>query len=112
MIKSLKVWGTKQVLWENSMCEIDILSLKKDTRCSWHKHQQKYNLFYLVNGSVGIRTEEGESILSSGELIEVQPGMFHEFRVYEDSMMIEIMYVNYDESDIERANEGGKLGKG
>jgi len=85
------------------------LKLKKDTRCSWHTHQAKYNLFVVIHGVVGILTEYGEILLHAGQEFTTSPGEWHEFRVYEDSEMIEEMYVAYDEGDIQREQLGSKL---
>jgi quercetin dioxygenase-like cupin family protein len=88
------------------------LKLKAGTRCSWHTHQAKYNLFVVLEGRVGIRTEHGEIVLTAGQEFTTKPGEWHEFRVYEDSQMIEEMYVVYDEGDIMRETLGGALENG
>jgi len=81
--------------------------------CSWHRHREKYNVFALVDGKVGIVTEEisgrKETILRGGQSFIVKPGQWHKFRAYEDSIMVEEMYVEYDEGDIERQTVGGKF---
>ena len=87
------------------------LELEVGTRCSWHRHQAKYNLFIVLDGLVGIKTQYGETHLSRGETFMVAPGEWHEFRVYEPSKMIEEMFVCYAEDDIEREKIGGKLGE-
>jgi hypothetical protein len=40
----------------------------------------------------------------------VEPGLKHEFRVIEDSQVVEEMYVQYCEEDIIRLSVGGPLG--
>jgi D-lyxose ketol-isomerase len=72
-------------------------------------HAAKYNLFVVLDGKIGIKTEDGETILGPGEEFTVPPGVFHEFRVYESGAMIEEMYVEYEENDIERKDVGGDL---
>jgi hypothetical protein len=39
----------------------------------------------------------------------VEPGTKHQFIVYEDSQLIEEMYVSYNEADIDREILGSKL---
>jgi len=85
--------------------------LKKGYRCSWHSHQTKWNLFVVIEGSVGIVTADGETVLGPGEEFTVGPGEFHEFRIYKDGSMIEEMYVEYDDDDIDRTKLGGELDK-
>ena len=48
--------------------------------------------------------------LTCGQEFTVAPGVWHEFRAYEDSEMIEEMFVDYNEDDIERAKLGGSFG--
>ncbi|MDY6834984.1 MAG: hypothetical protein SVY53_09330 [Chloroflexota bacterium] len=85
------------------------LRLKANTRCSWHNHVAKYNLFVVLAGLVGIKTEHGEILLGPGQEFTVGPGEWHEFRVYEDGQMIEEMFVCYDESDINREKLGSVI---
>ena len=85
------------------------LMLKAGRRCSWHSHRTKWNLFVVLSGLVGVATERGEVLLHEGEEARVPPGEMHEFRVYEDSVMVEVMYVEYDDGDIERESLGGRL---
>ena len=42
-------------------------------------------------------------------MFEVEPGLCHEFQVYEDSIVEEIVYVKYDENDIFRTTLGSQL---
>jgi len=104
-----KVWGERWLIRLDSTHATSFLKLKAQTRCSWHRHQAKYNLFVVLNGKVGIKTEYGEILLGPGQEFTTGPGEWHEFIVYEDSEMIEEMYVQYDEADIERERLGSKL---
>jgi quercetin dioxygenase-like cupin family protein len=89
---------------------VSYLKLKKKTRCSWHSHQSKWNLFVLIGGKVEIITKYDTVLLDSpGASFTIPPGVEHEFRALEVSDMIEEMYVEYDEGDIFRANEGSVL---
>ena len=109
MQRTHKVWGERWLIRQDSTHATSFLKLKKNTRCSWHDHQSKYNLFVVLSGKVGIKTEYGEMILTDGQEFTTSPGEWHEFRVYEDSKMIEEMYVLYDESDINREALGSTL---
>lgn len=109
MIRESKIWGERWCLHQDSTHTTNILKLKADFRCSWHSHKTKWNLFAVISGSVGIKTIDGETILGPGESFTVAPGEMHEFRVHEDSVMVEEMYVEYDDDDIDRENVGGKM---
>jgi len=111
MDRQNKIWGERWLIRQDSTHAVSFLKLKKGFRCSWHKHQTKYNLFVILFGKVGILTEEltgskSETILMEGQSFITRPGQWHEFRIYEDSGMIEEMYVEYDEGDIERREIG------
>ncbi len=109
MQRTHKVWGERWLIRQDSTHATSFLKLKKGTRCSWHNHQAKYNLFIVLRGKVGIKTEYGEVILTEGQEFTTSPGEWHEFRVHEDSEMIEEMFVLYDESDINRETLGSIL---
>lgn len=114
-----KTWGLKFNIFKNDLCEISFLELDPNRRCSWHKHKTKYNLFFVLEGEVGIktefkvnggRTETGITKLCTHEFFTTQPGEYHEFQTYDaPAKLIEIMYVQYEENDIERKNIGGLL---
>lgn len=107
MKREIKVWGERWRIRADSTHETSYLKVKANHRCSWHKHQEKYNLFVVVRGHIAIVTGEGEILLGPGESAQVRPGVNHEFRAIEDSEMIEEMFVAYDEQDIERFRPGG-----
>lgn len=111
MERTLKVWGSRWAIRKDSTHETSVLFLKKGTRCSFHHHQAKYNLFVVLAGKIGIRTQYGEVILTRGQEFTTYPGdeWKHEFRVYEKAVVLEEMYVQYEASDIIRDDVGGLL---
>ena len=104
-----KIWGERYLLRQDSTHATSFLDLKRNTCCSWHTHKAKWNLFFLISGNVSIKTEYGETKLGPGQIFTVEPGTQHQFIVHEDSMLIEEMYVEYDEADIQRETLGSKL---
>ncbi len=112
-----KTWGLKFNIFKNDLNEVSFLELDPNSRCSWHTHKTKYNLFFVVEGLVGIKTEfdmdgaktgTGITKLGPHEFFTTSPGERHEFQTYDvPARLIEIMYVRYDENDIERENIGG-----
>lgn len=109
MERTKKVWGERWLLREDSTHATSYLPLKGKTCCSFHNHRAKFNLFFLIEGHVSIKTEFGETHLYPGQIFTVEPGTKHQFIVHEDSKMIEEMFVSYDENDIERFQLGSKL---
>lgn len=107
---SFKIWGIKSRIHEDSHNEIDLLELKKNSFCSVHHHIDKINKFILVSGKVDIVSELGTKSLGIGECFEVHPELIHQFRVVENSILIEIAYTTdtgIDPNDIIRKKQGG-----
>ena len=110
MERTYKTWGEKWNVFENDLCEISLLYLKPQKRCSWHRHQAKYNQFFVIEGEVKIKTEWGTALITKGQIFTTRPGEWHEFQTTgEPAILQEIMYVQYDSSDIERETLGGDL---
>ena len=107
MNRQHKIWGERWLLHQDSTHNVSYLKIKAGYRCSWHTHQAKANLFVVIRGKFGIHTEHGETVLTEGHCFTVPPGLEHEFKAYEDSEVIEEMFVSYDEADIVRSNIGG-----
>ena len=115
MIKSKKVWGILDNIFFNSKCKVDVLYLDKNTGCSIHFHDKKVNRFYLIKGLVKLKTDLGERILKPYETFDIYPPITHQFIALEDSILIEIAFVDkgkLKEEDITRKIQGGKFIKG
>jgi len=114
-----KTWGIKYNIFKNDLNEISFLELDPNRRCSWHSHETKYNLFFVAEGEVGIKTEydidggrkeSGVTLLKEHEFFTVSRGEWHEFQTYSGpAKLIEVMYVQYEDKDILRKNIGGLL---
>lgn len=110
MERTRKTWGEKHNIFENSLCETSVLHLEPWKRCSWHRHQAKYNLFYVLSGKLIIKLEGGSADVLPGQIFTTSPGEWHEFQTNsEGAVIIEVMYVEYDSGDIERETIGGDL---
>ena len=115
MGKILKIWGERDRILENDLCEIDLLTLKASTACSIHRHDNKINRFILLKGSVILKTDLGSKNLELFEAFDVEPPLTHQFIAHEDSILLEIAFVNegnIDKNDIERFKQGGIFEKG
>lgn len=107
-----KIWGTRRRLLLTDTSEIDLLYLKKDSFCSTHCHDNKINRFVVISGKVQIQSEYGEVILKTNESFEVRPNLKHRFFALEDSVMIELAFVEsgeIDANDINRDSQGGRI---
>jgi mannose-6-phosphate isomerase-like protein (cupin superfamily) len=110
MERSHKTWGTRWNAFGNSTCEVSILDLNPNQRCSFHRHQQKYNLFFVIRGELFIKTTWGIEKIDQGQVFTTRPGEWHEFQTHTlPALVMEVMYVQYDPEDIQRDKLGGPL---
>jgi quercetin dioxygenase-like cupin family protein len=88
--------------------------LKPWQRCSFHKHTSKFNLFYVNEGELYIKLDNGVSVevhvIKEGSSFTTPPMQMHEFQTRDAATVItEVMYVKYDPNDIDRETLGGPL---
>ena len=104
-------WGDRRRVFQWDGGLVTILELVPNQRCSWHSHNTAYNMFYVIDGELGVKTDKGYiTKLQPGHSFTVEPGIFHEFQTYgKETTLLEIAYVKYNEYDINREKLGGKL---
>ena len=111
----MKVWGERRRLLLTDKVEIDLLYLKANTFCSKHKHKNKINRFYIIEGEVRIETEFGTKGLQKDQSFEVRPPLIHRFYALKNSVVIESAYVEdglIQPMDIQRFLQGGRYIEG
>lgn len=120
-----KVWGTTTEIFKNPVTELHRLEVNRGTRCSTHKHEHKYNGFYVERGVLHIHVMKNDyalediTILKAGDHMIVEPGEFHCFECPEaaidgtESYSPTIAYEAYWPAllgkDIVRIDVGGKI---
>jgi len=111
LIAQGKVWGLTTEIYRTATFSAYHLSIDKFGYCSKHKHNRKYNLFYVLSGKLKIIIwRDGLpdiTILGPGQISGVPPDFFHQFEGLENTECIEIYYVFLEDPDIERENQGG-----
>lgn len=116
MHKRGKVWGTTQSLFNKNNVEIHRITCKSGGYCSKHKHVHKFNAFFVERGLLEItiyrwdsnKQIEDKTVLTAGQSTFVEPGLFHKFKVLEeDTVALEIYWVDLSEDDIVRDGVGG-----
>ena len=111
--KQGKIWGETQSLFNKNNVEIHRIETKKGGYCSKHKHNYKYNCFYVEKGKLEITVWcngydlVDKTILSTGEATTVPPTEYHMFKALEDTVCYEIYWVELSKDDIVRENCGG-----
>ncbi len=113
-MKSGKVWGQTEELLVTPLIEIHRIHIKPGMVCSMHKHEYKWNLFYVVSGELAIDVEKlnydltDTTLLTAGEWTSVRPNEYHRFRSLDtDVEALEVYYLEPLTADIVRKNVGG-----
>lgn len=113
-MKQGKVWGQTEELIRTPLVEVHRIHINPEMRCSMHKHNQKWNMFYVIEGRLAIDVEKNDyalvdtTVLEAGEWTSVKPGEYHQFRSLDVPVVaLEIYYLEPLFTDIVRKNVGG-----
>jgi mannose-6-phosphate isomerase-like protein (cupin superfamily) len=112
MDKHGKVWGSTQNLFFKNNVEISRIQINKRGCCSKHKHEHKYNMFFVEIGKLKIKIWKNdynlidETILESQQSTTVKPGEYHTFEALEDTIAYEIYWIELCVQDIIRETCG------
>lgn len=109
-----KLWGTNRHFFAGFPGSLHHASIKAGGFSSKHHHANKFNMFYVVAGTLlvhfypdatgpGSRTQT----LRAGDKLTVEPGAWHRFEAVTDVELIELYCTQVDEDDIVRVDEGG-----
>lgn len=108
-----KVWGETECLFFKNNVEIHRIEVKKGGFCSNHKHEHKYNAFFVESGKLKISIDKhdydlvDETVITAKQMSVVPPGEFHKFEALEDTVAYEIYWVELLSKDIVRKDHGG-----
>ena len=110
--KAGKIWGQTELIHANGVLEFHKIDYKAGGVCSKHKHQFKWNGFYVVSGRMKIRVWQkdydliDETILGPGDFTRVKPGLMHSFEGIEDGVAFELYWAEFNHDDIQRETVG------
>lgn len=110
--KAGKIWGQTELIHANGVLEFHRIDFKAGGVCSKHKHQFKWNGFYVVSGRMKIRVWQkdydliDETILGPGDFTRVKPGLMHSFEGMEDGVAFELYWAEFNHDDIQRETVG------
>jgi len=113
MMTQGKVWGETTEIFKNMNTEVHYLEVDKNGFCSEHKHNYKYNIFFVIEGRLRIKIwrERGKepdiTVLGPKEWSAVPPGTYHQFEAIDNTKCLEIYQVFLEEIDIIRRKVGG-----
>lgn len=109
-----KVWGDTSVIIQNPIVELHKINIKAGFKCSEHKHEHKWNGFYVVSGTLEIHVRKNNyeltdvTTLRAGDFTTVRPGEYHWFSSITDCCALELYYPEMLSEDIVRKSVGGK----
>ena len=107
-----KIWGQTELIHKNGVLEFHRIDYKAGYKCSEHKHNFKWNGFFVESGKMLVRTwqdDQGlldETILNAGDFTQVKPGKFHQFEGLEDGVAFELYWAEFNHDDIQRRTSG------
>ena len=110
--KAGKIWGQTELIHANGVLEFHRIDFKAGGVCSKHKHQFKWNGFYVVSGKMKIRVWQkdydlvDETVLGPGDFTRVKPGLMHSFEGMEDGVAFELYWAEFNHDDIQRESVG------
>ena len=115
-MKTGKVWGQTELLLQTPTIEIHRLTIEPRMACSLHKHEFKWNAFFVSRGMLMIEVQKNNykltdiTTLGPGDLCTVKPNEFHRFVTGDEPCEgIEIYYTEPLSEDIVRQTTGGPL---
>jgi len=110
-----KVWGQTELIHANSVLEFHRIDFRTGGVCSKHKHQFKWNGFYVISGRMKVKVWQkdqqdlvDETILGPGDFTRVKPGYMHQFEGIEDGVAFELYWAEFNHDDIQRETVGFK----
>jgi len=112
-MKSGKVWGHTTEILSTTFVEFHRIVVLAGYRCSKHKHDHKWNAFYVEQGKLEVHVFKSDydledvTELCKGDFMVVRPGEYHYFVGVDDVLAFEIYYPESLSEDIVRENAGG-----
>jgi mannose-6-phosphate isomerase-like protein (cupin superfamily) len=111
-----KVWGKTEQLLITPMIEVHRVHIDPHSYCSMHKHEFKWNMFYVISGELEIHVRKNDykltdiTTLHAGDWCSVRPNEFHMFKTNDSPVeALEVYYLEPIKDDIVRESVGGHV---
>ena len=115
MLRSGKVWGESCPIIQTPLVEFHRITVNAGYRCSTHKHEYKWNGFYVESGILNIHVKKDDydltdiTTLNPGDFCKVKPGEYHWFECIEKCIAFELYWPEILSEDIKRLDVGRAL---
>jgi len=103
-----KVWGHEEILISNELYAAKLMHLKRDYRCSIHRHRKKDETFYIMSGVVELEFNGKPRTMETGDSIRIKPCDYHRFTGITDSVILEVSTAD-DPNDSYRHSQSEKV---
>ncbi len=113
-MKAGKAWGTTRMLFSNHAMEQHRIEVNKGGCSSVHRHEHKWNGFYVERGELLVKVWQRSGLLDQtrlgpGDTMQVPPGVDHQFVGLTDCLAFESYWVGPLTEDIVRLARGAGL---
>jgi len=103
MVES-KAWGLVRHIFDGPV-SVSLLRTEANGYCSWHYHEHRWNMFYVVSGTIIVIVDDNNDgkiqrhILRAGDSYKVGPSVRHMFDVVESGQVVETYWTD-DGTDV------------
>ena len=114
-MKAGKIGGQTELIHANGVLEFHRREYKKKVACSKHKHEFKWNGFFVESGQMVVKVWQkdydlvDETVLNPGDFMQVKPGVYHQFVGKKDGVAFELYWAEFDHNDIKRESVGQRV---
>ncbi len=94
-----KNWGRVMHIFASPHAAVSVLKVKSGQRCSTHVHDERANMFVVLDGWLvveewpeGLRKASTLKVLESGDIHTVPSRIWHRFRVQQSGKVLEVYW--------------------
>ena len=115
-MKAGKIWGQTELIHANGVLEFHRIEYKKDVGCSKHKHEFKWNGFFVESGKMMVKVWQNdydlvdETILNGGDFMK-SSRCFSSVYWFGRRSCFELYWAEFDHNDIKRETVGQHVNK-
>ncbi len=113
-MKQGKAWGETWCIFKTPLMELHRIEVQQGSYCSVHRHEHKWNGFYVERGELLVKVWQpsgtlDQTRLGPGDSLIVPPGVEHQFVGLSACVAFEAYSIGTLTEDIVRKSTGGNL---
>lgn len=98
-----RIWGQEEWIINKWYCG-KRMQIKPGFYSSYHKHDVKYETFYVAEGVLELIYQGEHLVLERGESLNIDAGEYHSFRALEETVFFEFS-THHEDSDTHRLTQ-------